>query len=122
MPEGRKNGHDTFYVDPDFAAKMGMEPSEKKFDLPSLGDDELGYGSEMQTAKDKIPGQAAGEISSGNKGGEKTVMSGRVELGGEQTRISERPTDKTQAINLASLGEDGQSDETAIVGPLKRKS
>jgi hypothetical protein len=124
MPEGGKSGHDTFYVNPEFAGKMGMEPPKKKFDLPPLDDEELGYDPAEPTTKDKIQGQAAGEIVSENKGSDQTVMSSRVELGGEQTRISKRSTDKTEFVDLGSLGEDddGKNGETAIVHLPKRKN
>ncbi len=126
MPEGGKSGHDTFYVNPEFAGKMGMEPPKQEFNLPSLDDDDLGYETDKPTTKDKIQGQVAGEIVSGNKGSDKTVMSSRVELGGEQTRISKRSTDETKFVGLASLDEDddgdGKNEKTAIVAHPKRKN
>jgi hypothetical protein len=99
-----------------------------EFNLPRLDDKDLGYDDEDKTVENEMPlGQKAGEIVSGKKGGEKTVLASRVELGGEETRISPRPSEKTQFVDfLASLGEDsdddGKNDETAIINLPKRKN
>lgn len=134
MSEGRKNGHETFYVNAEFAGKMGMEPPKKEFDLPSLGDDELGYGSEMQTAKDQIPDQTTGEINSEGGGGEKTrvnISTVQVDqdlMGGDKTRIIDpqkmgKNDEATQVMDLSSLADNkGQNDKTSVLPRPKRNS
>jgi hypothetical protein len=108
--------------------EMGVNPESQKFNLPRLDDEELGYDTDEPTVENEMPlGQKAGEIVSGKKGGEKTVLASRVELGGEETRISPRPSEKTQFVDfLASLGEDsddeGKNDKTAIVDWSKKKN
>jgi hypothetical protein len=135
MPEGGKNGPETFYVNPEFAGKMGMKPSEKKLDLPSLDDAELGYGSEEATAQhDMTFDQVVGEINSKGGGGEKTrvnISTVQVDqdlMGGDKTRIIDpqkmgKNDEATQVMDLSSLADNkGQNDKTSVLPRPKRKS